>query len=65
MKSLRSLTAREWEVLELVAKGSSNRQVAQQLSISVSTVEQHLKHIYKKLNVCNRVEASFWLWQQK
>ena len=53
-----SLTAREVEVLELVADGGSNREIAQQLFISEPTVKVHLRHIYEKLGVRNRAEAS-------
>jgi DNA-binding NarL/FixJ family response regulator len=51
------LTEREVEVLKLVAKGSSNKQVADDLCISVDTVKNHLKNIYKKLDVRNKIEA--------
>ena len=53
-----SLTTREAEVLELVAGGSSNREVAGRLFISEPTVKVHLRHIYEKLGVRNRAEAS-------
>jgi LuxR family maltose regulon positive regulatory protein len=53
-----SLTAREAEVLELVAGGSSNREVARRLFISEPTVKVHLRHVYEKLGVRNRAEAS-------
>ena len=53
-----SLTAREAEVLELVAGGSSNREIAGRLFISEPTVKVHLRHVYEKLGVRNRAEAS-------
>ena len=53
-----SLTAREAEVLSLVANGGSNREIARQLFISEPTVKVHLRHIYEKLGVRNRAEAS-------
>jgi DNA-binding CsgD family transcriptional regulator len=53
-----SLTAREAEVLELVAGGNSNREIARRLFISEPTVKVHLRHIYEKLGVRNRAEAS-------
>ena len=53
-----SLTAREAEVLELVAHGRSNREIARLLFISEPTVKVHLRHIYEKLGVRNRAEAS-------
>lgn len=52
------LSKREREVLALVADGKSNQEVAAELRISINTVEQHLKHIFEKLNVRNRTQAS-------
>lgn len=51
------LSAREIEVLQLVSKGSSNRQIARHLHISTATVKTHLIHIYKKLKVNDRTAA--------
>jgi DNA-binding NarL/FixJ family response regulator len=45
------LTAREIEVLQLVAEGSANKQVAAHLGISVKTVEKHREHLMTKLNI--------------
>lgn len=63
MGEMTLLTRREWEVLELVAEGKSNREVAELLCISVNTVEQHLKHIFGKLHVTNRTQAG-WIYHQ-
>jgi len=52
------LTAREMEVLGLVARGLSNHQIARDLGLSVRTVEAHLTHIYDKLDVSSRTEAA-------
>lgn len=52
-----ALQPREIEVLRLVSCGLSNRQIAQKLSISVSTVGTHMINIFRKLNVNSRVEA--------
>ncbi|MBI5305650.1 MAG: helix-turn-helix transcriptional regulator [Chloroflexi bacterium] len=51
-----SLTSRETEVARLVVQGMRNADIAQELHISVHTVESHLKHIYAKLDVHTRVE---------
>jgi LuxR family maltose regulon positive regulatory protein len=53
-----ALTERELEVLNLVAAGLSNRQIADQLVISIGTTKAHLHHIFGKLAVSNRTEAS-------
>jgi DNA-binding NarL/FixJ family response regulator len=45
------LTAREAEVLQLVAEGSANKQVAAELGISIKTVEKHRQHVMQKLNI--------------
>jgi DNA-binding NarL/FixJ family response regulator len=51
------LSAREIEVLELVARGTTNREAAAQLFISEATVKTHLLHIYAKLGVPDRASA--------
>jgi len=52
-----ALSARELEVLRLVAAGSTNRETAQRLFISAATVKTHLLHIYAKLEVRDRASA--------
>ena len=52
-----SLSARELEVLELVADGFSNTDIAQRLHLSETTVKSHLAHIYPKLGVNSRTSA--------
>jgi len=52
------LSRRESEILQLVADGLSNKDVAEKLFISDVTVKVHLRHIYEKLGVRNRVEAT-------
>jgi DNA-binding NarL/FixJ family response regulator len=51
------LTAREREVLDLLAAGHSNHQIAQQLSLSVKTVANHISAIFAKLQVADRTQA--------
>ena len=51
------LTFREKEILNLVAQGLSNREIAEQLFVSRHTVESHIKHIYRKLSVTKRTKA--------
>jgi len=51
------LTEREQQVLKVVAKGNANRETAQELEISTETVKKHLKKIYSKLEVRNKIEA--------
>ncbi len=53
-----SLTERETEVLRYVAKGLSAKQIAQKLSLSHRTVENHVQATFRKLQVANRVELA-------
>jgi DNA-binding NarL/FixJ family response regulator len=52
------LTARELEVLQLLAGGKTNREIAAELVISEKTASVHVSHILSKLGVRNRVEAA-------
>ncbi|MCD6498214.1 MAG: response regulator transcription factor [Deltaproteobacteria bacterium] len=56
-EGLPPLSPRETEVLQVIAKGMSNREAAEILHLSRSTVRTHLEHIYAKLDVTNRTEA--------
>jgi LuxR family maltose regulon positive regulatory protein len=51
------LTEREMEVLRLLAEGLSNKQIAERLIVAPSTVKQHLRNIYSKLDVHSRTQA--------
>ena len=52
------LTVREREVLQLLARGYTNREIATELAISVKTASVHVSHILRKLDVTNRMEAA-------
>ncbi len=56
-KETESLSNREREVLDLVAKGFSNKEIAGQLGVSLDAILWHLKHIYQKLHVHSRSQA--------
>jgi DNA-binding NarL/FixJ family response regulator len=56
-----NLTVREREVLELVANGFINKEIAERLGVSVEAVRWHLKRIYSKLHVRTRTEAALKL----
>ena len=56
-KSMRLLSNREKEILELLSKGMVYKEIAASLFISAETVRKHVYHIYEKLHVNNRVEA--------
>jgi DNA-binding NarL/FixJ family response regulator len=58
------LTRRELEILQLVAEGHSNAQLARMLWVTEQTVKFHLSNIYRKLGVANRTEASRWAQRQ-
>jgi DNA-binding NarL/FixJ family response regulator len=52
------LTFREKEILELIAQGYANKEIASRLDVAVSTVRTHIEHIYDKLHVHCRTEAA-------
>jgi len=60
-----NLSAREEEVLILLSKGFSNKEIAAQLSLSIDTVASYLKLIYKKMHVRSRTEAAIRYSQSK
>ncbi len=62
---MRSLTAREQEVLELMARGWNNRRIASDLNISLSTVQYHVSNILSKLDVHNRTEAAAFAFRHQ
>jgi DNA-binding NarL/FixJ family response regulator len=57
------LTAREVEVLRLVARGRSNKDIAAELVITPKTAGNHIEHIYTKIGASNRAGASLFAMQ--
>jgi len=55
---LDGLTRREVQVLRMVAGGNANKEIADQLLVSVATVERHLSNVYSKIGARGRTEAS-------
>ena len=62
-KITKLLSKTEIRIMELLEKGLSNKSISLQCNISENTVKFHLKNIYKKLEVHNRVEAIYKLSQ--
>jgi two-component system NarL family response regulator len=60
-KAPTNLTEREEEILRLIARGSRDREIAEQLYISESTVKKHVQNVLRKLQARNRVEAVSYL----
>ena len=56
----RALSAREQEVLRLVAQGLPNKQIARRLAISERTVKAHLTNIFSRIGVTDRTQAALW-----
>lgn len=61
MNPINQLTQQERVVLALLAIGQRNARIADELSISVRTVENHLYHIFHKLGVSSRIEAALYV----
>ena len=64
MNASHDLTKQESIILALVAQGKRNAAIAQELFLSVNTVESHLYRIFQKLNVSTRTEAAFCAFQR-
>lgn len=58
-----NLTIREVEVLELIAEGMINKEIAKQLYISEKTVKNHVSNIFRKLNVSDRTQAAIYAFK--
>jgi DNA-binding NarL/FixJ family response regulator len=54
------LSARERDVLRLVAKGLPNKRIARELQISEKTVKAHLTNIFQRIGVTDRTQAALW-----
>jgi RNA polymerase sigma factor (sigma-70 family) len=65
MGALGELTDREKTILELVAQGLTNREIADRLSLSEKTVKHHMTNVLQKLQVRNRVEAVLLAMKEK
>jgi DNA-binding NarL/FixJ family response regulator len=59
------LTCREEEVAVLVARGLTNRQISQELSLSERTVHAHVRKILKKLGLSSRTQVATWVAEQQ
>jgi DNA-binding NarL/FixJ family response regulator len=57
------LSAREREVLALVAEGLPNKQIARRLDISEKTVKAHLTSVFQQIGVTDRTQAALWARQ--
>lgn len=62
-EAVKVLTERELDVVELVARGRTNAEIAAALFVSVSTVKTHLEAVRAKLSARNRVEIAAWAWE--
>ena len=56
-KSFHKLSDQDRRIIQLVAAGDSNKEIADKLDIATSTVKRHLSHVYQKLQVQNKTEA--------
>lgn len=60
-----SLSPREREILDLIARGDSNKEIARELGIAETTVKIHVQHLLRKLEVDSRVQAAVLVTQHK
>jgi DNA-binding CsgD family transcriptional regulator len=56
-----SLTSKQQEILQLLGEGKTNKEIAQELFVELSTVKTHINNIYRQLNVGTRKEASAYI----
>ncbi|GGA64206.1 DNA-binding response regulator [Pseudoclavibacter endophyticus] len=64
-RAIEALTARERDILLLLAQGMSNEQIAAQLFVEVATVKSHLARLLPKLGVQSRLQAAVWAYQNR
>ena len=62
---LATLSPREREIAELIARGDSNKQIARELGIAETTVKIHVQHLLRKLDLDSRVQAAVLVTQQR
>lgn len=65
MPQRRSFTPREVEVVDLIAQGFTNKQIADRLGVTVKTVEQYATRVFKLVGVKSRHELAAWRNAQK
>ena len=58
---IKNLSPREQEIFDYMLEGLTNAQIAEKACVTIETVKAHLKSIYKKLNVKNRVQAILYI----
>lgn len=59
-----SLTERELEVLQIIAQGKSNQEIADALVVSIKTVKSHVSNILRKLHLADRTQAAVFAWRE-
>ena len=64
LNAFAKLTSREVEVLQIIAKGKSNQEIAETLVISEKTVKSHVSNILRKLHLADRTQAAVYAWRE-
>ena len=59
------LTRRERDVLQLIAKGLSNKLIARELGLSVHTTKHHVSRLFYRIDVASRLQAAIWYTQER